>query len=154
LVWLTSSVGDHWGRIELALSSSWGGGQSWTGGPAPLSDTLASQLTDDWRVMVERLQVLAARAAAEARRRGLADVAGPHDAVPWTVVPERPPRWHELMAIAGIPRGEPPFPSDPSFADVRPAARDRAGGETGARRMGALSTIWAAEAVTEFPRRR
>jgi hypothetical protein len=145
LIWLTSAVGDHWGRIELSLSSAWGGTEAWTGGPSPLNDTLASQLTDDWRAMVERLQVLAALAAAEARRRGVDDVAAPHDVAPWSIVPQRPPRWRELMAIAGIQRGEPPFPSDPAFVGVRPAARDRAGDETGARQIGA-------SAATDRPR--
>lgn len=140
LIWLTSAVGDHWGRIEGAIGAL---PAAWGSNPPTMSIDAAAtaQLGDDWRAMVERLQVLAALAAAEAQRRGLDDIAGPHAAAPWTIVPERPPRWRELMAIAGIPRGEPPFPSDPAFAGVRPEARDRAGAATGARQQADLADI-------------
>jgi hypothetical protein len=137
LIWLTSSVGDHWGRIEAnldALPTVWGSDP-----PAPLLEgSDLAKLKDDWLVMVERLQVLAALTAAEARRRGMQDVAGLYDVVQWTVVPQRPPRWRELMAIACRPDGDPPFPLDEAFAHVRPEARDRAGDATGARQIEAL----------------
>jgi hypothetical protein len=94
---------------------------------------------DDWRVMVERLQVIAALTAAEARRRGLVEVARLHDIVAWTVVPRRPDRSREMLAISDRMRGIPPFPADPAFAGVRPEARDLAGAATGARQEQELS---------------
>ena len=132
LIWLTSTIGDHWGRIEqqVDLLARLHGGS--------VDQERASRLTDDWRAMLERLQVLAALTAAEARRRGLDDVARPHDVVPWTVVPMRPERSRELTAIDEQGRGAPRFPSDPAFANVRPEARDLAGAATGARQEAAL----------------
>lgn len=140
LIWLTSAVGDHWGRIESAIG---GLPETWGSNPPALSvdaPTFA-QLGDDWRVMVERLQVLAAVTAAEARRRGLNDVARTHDAVLWTIVPERPERWRELMTLGGAAFGQPPFPADPAFASASPTSRDRAGAATGERQRAALASV-------------
>jgi hypothetical protein len=138
LIWLTSAIGDHWGRIEVDLDelpTVWGSSP-----PAlQLDGTALTGLTDDWRVMVEHLQTLAALVAAEARRRKMPEVAALHDVVPWTIVPERPPRWRELMALGGVQRGDAPFPADAAFGSVRPEARDRAGGATGERQREALS---------------
>jgi hypothetical protein len=133
LIWLTSTVGDQWGRIEVLLEQL---ADSWTRGPDPARE---GQLMDDWRAMVERLQVTAALPAAAARRRGRADVAKLHDIVAWTVVPRRPDRWRELLAISDRMRGIPPFPADPAFVSVTPEARDLVGAATGARQERELS---------------
>jgi len=132
LIWLTSTIGDHWGRIEKLLDELariWGAGRD---------GARESRLMDDWRVMVEHLQVLAALTVAEARRRDLVEVAKPNDVVPWTVVSQRPERWRELLALDGFGRGDPPFPTDPAFVSVAPSARDRAGASTGARQEAVL----------------
>jgi hypothetical protein len=94
LIWLTSAIGQGWGRIDALLE------QIWADGIDPVRET---QLRDEWRVMLERLQIRAALTAAEARRRGLGDVAKTHDAVPWTVVPERPERWRESLKTTTDP---------------------------------------------------
>ena len=138
LIWLTSVVADLWSRIESAIGRL---PESWASNPPTLTldASTLEELGSDWRLMVERLQVAAALTAAEARRRGLDDVASTHDVVPWTVVPERPDRWRELMALNAPLSGEPRFPADPAFAAATPAARDRAGAATGARQQAALS---------------
>jgi hypothetical protein len=143
LIWLTSTIEEQWGRTRFLVDRlllSIDPYRAAALGHAVGDSAAQSQLTDDWRAMLERLQVLAAVLAAEARRRGLADVAAPHDAVPWTVVPQRPPQWRELIAIGGLGRGDPPFPSDVAFRPASALERDKAGNITGARQMGALSS--------------
>lgn len=137
LIWLLSSIGDQFGRIDKALEDL---PTRWGSNPPALvfDDDTGPYLADQWPVMVELLQVAAALVAAEARRRKIVDVAELHKVVQWTIVPERQERWRELMAISGIPRGEPPFPSNPAYAEVQPEARDRAGLATGARQRKSL----------------
>ncbi|MEA2629954.1 MAG: hypothetical protein QOE66_173, partial [Chloroflexota bacterium] len=127
LIWLTSAIGEGWGRIDALLE------QIWADGMDPIRE---ARLRDEWRVMLERLQVRAALTAAEARRRNLADIARTHDAVPWTVVPERPERWRESLMLHDVAVGQPPFPADPSFEFASPTARDRAGAVTTERHGG------------------
>jgi hypothetical protein len=135
LIWLLPTIGDLWGRIDQLIDRApddWGKPD----GIRSLEPQELSELGDLWRAMVERVQVLAALMAGEARRREFLDVASPHDAAPWTVVPQRPERWREYIAISGIQRGEPRFPADSAFAAIRPEARDRAGAATGAAQIG------------------
>ena len=129
LIWLTSAIGEGWGRIDTLLERVWSDG---------IDSIRETQLRDEWRVMVERLQVLAALTAGEARRRGLGDIAETHDAVPWTIVSERPERWRESMTLDDNALGRPSFPVDPSFESASPTARDRAGAVAG-ERQGAVS---------------
>lgn len=97
---------------------------------------------DTWTLLVDRLQVLAALLAGEARRRGLAEVAAPYDAAPWVTVLERPDRERELRWVTDRAiRGGPAWPADPAFAVAEPSARDRAGAATGARQRDDLAQI-------------
>jgi hypothetical protein len=126
IVWLAGTIDELWTQIEGTLN--------WPVGPAGTLTVNEERLPNEWRVMVERLQVAAGLIAGEARRRGFEDVAGPHDVSPWVVPMQWEERGREMMSTTDSAyRGAPPFPMDPAFAMTAPAARDRAGAETGER---------------------
>jgi hypothetical protein len=131
LVWLIGTLDELWTQIDRTLN--------WPVGPDGILTVNEERLPDEWRVMVERLQVAAALVAGEARRRGFDDLAAPHELSPWVIPRAWEERGRELMSTNDIPfRGAPPFPADPAFARAAPAARDEAGAETAERQQAFL----------------
>jgi hypothetical protein len=131
LVWLIGTVDEWWTQIDHTLNTPTG--------PVGTPRVDQHRLPNEWRVMVERLQVAAALVAGEARRRGFDDLGGPYDKSPWVV----PHQWEEhgryMMSLTDIAsRGAPPFPADPAFAGTAPSARDRGGAQTGERQQAFL----------------
>jgi hypothetical protein len=125
LVWLMGTIDELWTQIDLTLN--------WPVGPNGTLTVNWERLPNEWRVMVERLQVAAALIAGEARRRGFDDIAAPYDLSPWVI----PLTWEEhgremMSANDSALRGAPPFPADAAFAGSAPGARDQAGVQTGA----------------------
>lgn len=117
---------EQWTQIDGTLN--------WPVGPDGTLTVNKERLPDEWRVMVERLQVAASLVIGEARRRGFDDVAARHDQLAWVM----PLVWEEsgrnIMSVTDSAyRGAPAFPTDPVFAPYAPSARDRAGAETGER---------------------
>ncbi|HEV8280696.1 MAG TPA: hypothetical protein VGQ02_02460 [Candidatus Limnocylindrales bacterium] len=131
LVWLIGTIDELWTQVERTLN--------WPVGPAGTLIVNQERLPNEWRVMVERLQIAAALVAGEALRRGFDDVASPHELSPWVVPLVWEERGREMMATTDSAyRGAAPFPSDQAFAGAAPGARDRAGAQTGERQRAFL----------------
>jgi hypothetical protein len=131
IVWLIGTINDWWAQIDHTLNTPTG--------PNGTPRVNQQGLPDEWRVMVERLQVAAALVAGEARRRGFDDLAGPYDKSPWVVVPMWEERGRQSVSMTDVSsRGAPPFPADSSFAEATPTARDHAGAQTGDRQRAFL----------------
>ena len=136
LVWLRGMIADAWRVLEETLPLI----VPLDGSP-PERAPENTNIRNDHAVMVDRLQVTAALIAAEAARRGFAETAGLNDVSPWTIVQEGPNGAREVTdATDHAYHGAPPFPSDPAYADARPAARDRAGYATGERQRAELTS--------------
>jgi hypothetical protein len=131
LVWVIGTIDELWAQIDRTLN--------WPVGPDGMLVVNEKALPNEWRVMVERLQVAAALVAGEARRRGFDDVAAPHDLSPWVVPLEWEAGGREMTSMNDAAmRGASPFPSNPAYASAAPGARDNAGARTGQRQRAFL----------------
>lgn len=113
LVWLIGTIDELWTQIDGTLN--------WRVGPTGTLTVNQERLPNEWRVMVERLQVAAGLVGGEARRRGFDDLAAPHDLSPWVVVPEWEERGRELMSVTDAAyRGAPPSRPNQRLRGPRP----------------------------------
>lgn len=91
LIWLRGAAKEDYRRFQEILEIA-----APTKGVGWINPSVHNEARAVWSMIVDRLQVLAALVASEARRLGLEEVATAYDAAPWVTVLEGPPREREM----------------------------------------------------------
>jgi len=137
LLWLIGDTRRAWDTFRALLDRI-----APADGSVPTIHPSNSNAGNDWRLILERLQVAACLVAAEASRRGYGVDGAIVDHVRWELPQVWPERMRVLTQVSESTYFEaPPFPSDPAYATCSAGARDLKASDLRAAAQSSLHTF-------------